>query len=173
MKYFLIREDERISRRPHMINIHEKIDVRDVCKEGAYKLPRRELVFVKSETVFTDVVSEPFFLVSEKLKKVIIMYEPRTPLKELILLDRESAAAETYYLPIFEEVTCLADKTEFNPAHTALKKIVLKHDVVSNKAIFKIAGVAGHYVIGNLDIVESFLKRECLGISLTEVEIAD
>lgn len=173
MKYFLIREDERISRRPYMINVHEKIDVRDVCEESAYKLPRRELVFVKSGTIFTDIISEPLFLVSEKIKKVIIMYEPRTPMKELILLDRESAAAETYYLPIFQEVSCLAEKTEYNPAHTALKKIVLKHDLVRNKAIFKVAGVAGHYVIGNLDIAESFLKRECLGISLTEVEITD
>lgn len=173
MKYFLIREDERITQRPYLINVHEKIDVRDVCKENAYKLPHRELVFVKGGTIFTDIISEPIFLVSEKIKKVIIMYEPRTTMKELILLDRESPSAETYYLPIFQEVACLGEGTVYNPACTALKKIVLKHDKVRNKAIFKIAGTTGHYIIGNLDIVESILKRECLGINLTEVEIED
>ena len=40
-------------------------------------------------------------------------------------------------------------------------------------SIFRIAGTTGHYIIGNLDIVESILKRGCLGINLTEVEIVD
>lgn len=173
MKYFLIREDERITQRPYLINVHEKLDVRDVCNEKAYKLPHRELVFVKSGTIFTDIISEPLFLVSEKVKEVIIMYEPRMTMKELILLDREYASAETYYLPIFQEANCLGEGTEYNPACTMLKKIALKHNEIREKSIFRIAGTTGHYIIGNLDIVESILKRGCLGISLTEVEIAD
>ncbi|MCI8789505.1 MAG: hypothetical protein HFH92_10415 [Lachnospiraceae bacterium] len=173
MKYFLIQEDKRITRRPYLINVYEKMDVRDVCEENAYKLPHRELIFVKGGTIFTDIISDPFLLVSEKIKKVIIMYEPRTPMKELILLDRERAAAETYYLPIFQEVDCLGKRTEYNQACTVLKKIVLRHDKVRNMSIFRIAGTTGHYIIGNLDIVESILKRGCLGINLTEVEIVD
>lgn len=175
MKYFLLREDERITQRPHLINVHERLDIRDICEERAYKLPRRELVLVrgKNGTIFTDIISKPLFLVSEKVKEVIFMYEPRTRIKELILLDKEDALAETYYLPIFQEVDCLGEGTEYNSTHTALKRIVLDKEKVRSKPIFRIAGVESQYVIGNLEIVESILKRGCFGINLTEVEITN
>lgn len=173
MKYFLIREDERITQRPYLVNVHEKIDVRDVCAERAYKLPRRELVFVKKGTIFTDIISTPLFLISEKVKKTINMYEPRILMKELVLLDRESASAETYYLPIFQEVDCLGQGTLYNPACTVLKKIVLEREKIKGKTIFRIADAVGNPIVGNLDIVESILKRGCLGIRLTEVETTD
>lgn len=175
MKYFQLQEDERITQRPYLVNAHEKLDIRDICRQRAYKLPRRELIFVhgNNETIFTDMISTPFFLVSGKIREVIMMYEPKTEMKEIVLLDRENAAAETYYLPIFEELECLGEGTEYNPAHTALRKVVLDWKKVKGKAIFRIAGVEKQYIIGNLDIVESILKRGCMGIKLTEVEITD
>lgn len=172
MKYFLLGEDRRITQRPFLLNAHEKLDVRDICEERAYRLPHRELIFVcgKNGIMFTDIISKPFFMVSEKVKEVIYMYEPKTRMKELVLLDKENASAETYYLPILQEVDCLGKGTEYNPAHTALKKIVLDKEKVMGKPIFRIAGVEGQYVIGNLDIVESILKRGCFGIGLTEAK---
>lgn len=171
MKYFLLQEDKRIAQRPYLMNVHEKIDVRDICTERAYRLPRRELVFVKSGAIFTDIISTPFFLISEKIRGVIIMYEPKMIMKELVLLDKANASAETYYIPIFQEVDCLGEGTEYNPALTILKKIVLEKEKIRGRTIFKIAGVKGNYIIGNLDIVESILKRGYFGINLTEVEI--
>lgn len=173
MKYFQLQEDERITHRPQLVDVNDKMDTRDICMERAYRLPYRELVLVrgKSATIFTDVITKPFLLVSEKVRNVILMYEPGIVMKELVLLDRENALAETYYLPILPEVDCLGEGTEYNPAHTALKKIVINREKAMGKTIFKLAGVKGQYIICNLDIVESILKRGCLGIGLTEVEI--
>jgi hypothetical protein len=38
-------------------------------------------------------------------------------------------------------------------------------------AIFRIAGVEKAYIVGNLDVVESMLKRGLRGIGLTELQV--
>lgn len=53
-----------------------------------------------SEVMYTDIISIPFFLVSEKVQKTIKMYEPRMVMKELVLLDQGIDKAERYFLPI-------------------------------------------------------------------------
>lgn len=172
MKYFLIETDERYNY-PRIRNWHEKIDIRDICRDKAYKLPKRELVFIKSnpETLFTDVIAKPFFLVSEKVKKIILLYQPNTILKELVILDKIYEKAERYYLPVFDEIECLAEGSVLNPDNSVLREIVLDRDKIKDMYIFRIAGVKKQYIVGNLDIVESMLKRGCEGIKLTELDL--
>lgn len=173
MKYFLIEENSRITQAPKIINWHEKIDVRNIHRENAFKLPMRELVFVKSnpELIFTDIISSPFFLVSEKVKKTIQMYEPKTVLKELVLLDKEYEKAQRYYLPVFEEVECLAEGSIWNFNCSEIRKIVLNSEKIKEFSIFQIAGAQKQYIVGNLEIVESILRRGCKGILLTELDV--
>ena len=71
MKYFLITEDRTITQRPAILGWQEKIDVRSIHPESAYKLPKRELVFVQSdpEPLYTDIISIPFFWSLKKFKR--------------------------------------------------------------------------------------------------------
>ena len=66
------------------------------------------------ETIFTDVLSIPFFLVSARIKQVIQMYDSSIILKELVLLDKTNERAERYFIPIFDELECLHEDSEFN-----------------------------------------------------------
>lgn len=173
MKYFLIEEDDRIINSPRVIGWHNKIDIRNIHPGSAGRLPGRELLFIKEnpETIFTDIISNPFFLVSEKVKKVIQMYEPKTIIKELVLLDSKYEKVERYFLPVFEELDCLAKESILNLDHNEIKKAVLIQERLEGHAIFRIAGVGMQYIVGNLEIVESFLKREVIGMSLKELQI--
>lgn len=174
MKYFLLEEDARITHSPRILLWHKKIDIRDICMEKAYKLPARELLFIESspDTIFTDIISSPFFLVSAKIKKTIQMYEPNVILKELVLLDQTYERAERYYLPVFAEIDCMDEESVFNLNHSELKRIVMDREKITDSAIFRIAGIEKQYIVGNLDIVESILKRGCTGLQLTELEIS-
>ena len=89
----MIKEDPKITQRPFILNLHDKLDIRLIHPESAYKLPEREPVFIRShpETVFTDIISSPLFLISEKIRKTVNMYEPRIPMKELVLLDKANS----------------------------------------------------------------------------------
>lgn len=171
MRYFLITENRNIIHKPHILNWNEKLDVRDIHPETAYRLPERELVFIRSsvETMFTDVISLPIFLISEKIKNVVKMYEPRVAMKELVLLDKVYGKAERYFIPLFEEIDCLGEGSIFNLNRSEVKKFVLDHKKIGESSIFRIAGVEKQYIVGNLDIVESILKRESFGMQLTEL----
>ncbi len=173
MKYFLIEEDVRMTGYPRIVHWNEKIDIRDISPKNAHKLPVRELLFVQGNenTVFTDFIFKPFFLVSEKVKKVLKMYEPTLITKELVLLDQVYERTERYFLPVFEEVECLAKQTTYNLDHSELKHIVLEAEIVKNYSIFRIANFRKQYIVSNLDVVESILKRGCESFQLTELEM--
>lgn len=175
MKYFLIEADRRINNAPRIVSWYKKLDVRNICLKNAHKLPARELLFLESnsDTVFTDILSTPFFLVSAKIKQVIQMYDSSIILKELILLDKTYERVERYFLPIFDELECLHEDSEFNRSRSELKKIVLRKDAIGENCVFRIANFEKQYIIGNLDIVESILRRNCIGLQLTELEIKE
>lgn len=171
MKYFLIGTSPKISQIPMLMRWYEKFDVRDIHVKSAYKIPNRELILIRSdlETVYTDIISRPIFLMSEKAKDVVHMYEPNTIWKELVLLDKDNTRVTRYFLPVFEEIDCLSKYAVFNLDHSEIKKIVLNRSKIKDSSIFQVAGIKKQYIIGNLDIVESLLKRNMEGVGITEV----
>ncbi|MDE6950942.1 MAG: hypothetical protein K2P64_08510 [Lachnospiraceae bacterium] len=173
MKYFLIETDKKASDLPQLIHWHDKVDFRDICVEKAYKIASRQLILVKSgpDLFYPDIISMPVFLMTKRAKKVVEMYAPGTVWKEMVLLDQENEKVSRYFMPVFEEVACLAEESVFNLDHSMLKKIVLNEDVVRNHSIFRIAGVKKQYIVGNLDVVESMLKRDMRGIGITELDV--
>lgn len=173
MKYFLLETDKKISQLPQIVQLHDKIDVRDIHRESAYKIAHRQLLTVKgdTDTFYPDIISTPVFLLSQGAKRVVEMYEPRTVWREAVLLDRKNEKVSQYFLPIFEEVDCLAENAVFNLNHSLLKEIVLDGKKLRGHAIFRIAGVEKAYIVGNLDVVESMLKRGLRGIGLTELQV--
>ena len=173
MKYFLLETDKKIYELPQLIRWYEKIDSRNIHLETAFKIASRQLIFVKGDetTFYPDIISTPLFLMSQEAQKVVNMYEPRTVWKETVLLDREMEKVSRYFLPVFEEIDCLAPDSVFNMNHSILKEIVLDRRKIGDSAIFRIAHVEKQYIVGNLDIVESMLKRELLGIGITELRV--
>ena len=109
MKYFLIRTNPQFSTAPEIIDWFKQVDRRKIRLGQSFEIENRQLFFVKEspDTVFVDVLSFPFFMVTEILKDIILMYEPRTIFKEIVLLDQKHAKTCTYYLPILEYIDCL------------------------------------------------------------------
>lgn len=173
MKFFLIETDKKVSDLPQFLHWHDKVDFRDICRERAYKIAARQLILVKSEPnlFYPDIISMPVFLMSQRAKKVAELYEPRTVWKEMVLLDRENEKVTRYFMPIFEGIACLAEDSIFNLDHSILKKIILKENAVRDHSIFRIADVKKQYIVGNLDVVESMLKRDMRGIGITELSV--
>ena len=54
-------------------------------------------------------------------------------------------------------------------AGSEIRKVVLDRHKIGEHSIFRLAGVEKQYIVGNLDVVESILKRGCVGMSLEEL----
>ncbi len=171
MKYFLIKADPIYATAPDIRNWFGVFEKRDVHVERHQKMKDRFVLKIEpgKNTVFTDLISMPVLMVTEKLRDVIRLYERTTPFKEVVLLDYSRGISKLYYLPILQEIECLSEKSERMPNCYGIVKAVLDLNKVGEHSIFKIGGVFDDYYVVRLDVAESFLRRGAVGISLTEV----
>lgn len=171
MKYFLIRTNPHFSTAPEIIDWFRKIDRRKIRLGQSFEIENRQLFFIKENpnTVFVDILSFPFFMVTEVLKDIILMYEPRTIFKEIVLLDQKYAKTCTYYLPILEYIDCLDAASRLTMDRSTILETVIALDKVNDHSIFYMDGVSNLYTVARLDIVESFLRRGTIGIDLLPV----
>jgi len=172
MRYFLIETDKNYVYAPQIKNWFKQIDVRDL-KKGSYdKIPKRLLLRLieNPNTLFTDVITTPFFLVSKIVKEVAEKFEPNLHFKEFVLLDQMYGKAVEYFLPTLDEIDCLTEESEFNLDHSILTKIVIDLDKVGDNSIFVLSGVKNRYVVVRLDFAESMLRRNAIGFCLKEIK---
>ncbi len=172
MKYFLFMSQEG-NKIPQKINCNRGIDIRYIHEDKASKLPLWNLVEMESqaEMIFPDILDSPFFVVSRKFFGVVQLYVPNIKYKCINLFCKKDGKNELYFLPIFKEIECLSEKSEFNLNKSIIKKIILDEAIIKDEAIFRIAGFDKSYVIGRLDFVESVLRRGLYGIKLCELEV--
>lgn len=172
MRYYSMKLERSFSYAPSLNNCFLKFDARNISKEKGYLLPKRELLGIRAsrETVFTDIVTAPFLLVSEAVKEILEAYEPTIKYKEMVLLDTETPKYALYYLPVLDVVDCLSrEKTKFNLMGVTILEMALDRDKIPDKSIFKLVNDLESYILVRLDLAESLLRRDLLGIGLTKV----
>ena len=91
----------------------ERLDYQAVQKKRIGGSYRSEPFFLEenSDTLFSDVIEKPFFLVSKMFWDVSKMYEVPTRGKEMVLLDGMNGFAEIYYMPVYPRYRCLSEET--------------------------------------------------------------
>lgn len=173
LRYYLLRLSPGYARPPVIENWFDKINKRHITPEESFRLPYRTILPIRpnEQTVFTDIVMLPFFLVSAKLKSVMELYEPGLVYKEVILMDRKNRLVSLYFLPIMEKTVCLSDRSEFSMDKSMIKKAVIDTNRTGNKSILLLGGVSSTNVLVRLDFAESALRRGLEGISLIPVEM--
>lgn len=169
MNYFLISKDEIYEKAPNIINWYE--DERLINERNLNLLENRKILKIRNEEkiVWTDIISNPNFFVSEKVKGVINKYDNKIKFKQVILLDIIGAEAEVYYLPILKFINCLSEESEI--IGNTIKRCVIKKEIIKDEKIFRIGDVNKRYIVVRLDLAESMLRRETRGIKLEKIEV--
>ncbi len=85
---------------------------------------------------------------------------PDLPCSCVLLTDQKERQQHTYWIFELECMECLADNTVYYPDGT-FKKILLDKEKIGKKAVFRV------------DVAESILRRNMLGIKLECVEAVD
>ncbi|WP_297423992.1 DUF1629 domain-containing protein [Clostridium sp.] len=175
MDYFLLKQDDRYTNTPRLLDINNKIDFRNIKLVNAHKIDDIIICNVKcdEETKFLDVLDSQRFLVSENMKRILEKYNEKAIFKTIPLIDSHNNRQENYYLPIFEEIEALSEKAELNLDKTVVKKIILDNKKIEGKKIFQIKESVKPLIVVRLDVAESLLRRRFKGIRLEQLEIDD
>ncbi len=173
MNYFLLKQDEDYINAPVLMDVFNKLDVRNINLLKAHKIDDILIFNTKcdEETEFLDILDRNLFLISEKMKKIIEKYAPEILFKTVPLIDLKYKKQENYYMPIFEDIECLSEKAELNLNKTVVKKIILDKEKIKGKKIFRIKESSKALVVVRLDVAESLLRREFKGICLQKLEV--
>lgn len=138
------------------------------------QLPKFQVGYFRcnEDVEILDVLKEPTFLISDKLKSIFEVYEPNMEFKGVKLYsdDVDNIQAHTYWVGDYFEVDSLHSSAEFYP-NSWLKKLVLDEEKIIDKDIFKVANILETRIIVSLRVAESILRRKTLGVSLTKVEV--
>lgn len=172
MRYFLLEEDKNYANRAHPYK-WAKIIRPDILYNKLYaKLPKRMILEIEpnKKVEFVDMLTVPFIMVSEKIRKMITIFEPNMQYKEIILLDKENGNAEVYYLPVLDEVNCLGKNTKFNLDHSVIEKPILCKEKVGDKSIFRLTEGPGNCCVIRMDLLECILRRDAYGFKIIEPE---
>jgi hypothetical protein len=175
MRYFQLMLNPRYDAAPILRGWAKKYDTRFINEKDSHKLPQRELLFIdpSEDTVFPDVLSSPMLLVTKKVLDAIEIYVSNMVSKQIVLLDGENGASETYFLPILKSADCLHPSTEWNSDGRTFKRLVLKRDRLRRDAVFHPERASHTVAIIRLDLAESILRRGANGIGLKPIEVMD
>ncbi len=172
MKYFELTLDrDTYKTAPRLINWYRVQDVQLIKWESYHKLKKRQIYNIEPslETIFTDIVSFPFLLVSSMVKDTIRLYGDEVVFKEIILLDSKNELEQVYYLPVMQENCEIELVHIMRNDHMDFHKNIPQW--INGRNIFWIKQKGERHTIINLDLAESLLRRNAIGIQLKEVRL--
>lgn len=167
MKYFEVSVDKNYVP-PAPIEWWEIIDKKTLSHKSAFQMPKHLLFQVEDhmQTVFTDIVTFPCCLVSQTVMDVIRMYDADISSVRIILFDKERKRSMIYYLPFLDTVEYQKEDVNTKTAILSFNK-----QLVEKRVIMKTEKDGKTAIIMRMDLVESILRRETIGIGLKEVQL--
>jgi len=169
MQYFLLSSGEH-TRPLNAEGLMSLMPGRLLTKAQAGKLEDTNVIFIDSQTEepYPDVITRPAYLVSNGVRELLGKYDRSLVFKAVPLIDRRTDEQQLYWSLGLDEIECLSDQTVYDKG-CQIRDIVLDETKINNKAIFKLGGTLGTYLIVRLDVAESLFRRPIYGIVLTPV----
>lgn len=118
---------------------------------------------------YPDVLEEPLYMVSQKVREVIELYDETAIYKKVSMVNMPRKKRSEYNVLLVDRIDCLHEDAEFYP-DKSIKNLVLDRKKIGDRVIFKVKGIGPAYMIVSLDIVESLLRRNCYGVKFTKVD---
>ncbi|WP_235839267.1 hypothetical protein [Clostridium sp. Marseille-P2415] len=169
MKYFILTNGDK-NPFPQIINWSQTIDVRMLTRDEYQKMPPSIQLNAKlgMDGIFPDVIDKPFLLFSRTAMEVTALYDSAIPFLFFALFDTGKGECASYFCPVLEEEECLAGKP--GPGQ---REIILTRRKMNGLPLFRVRIGMESAAIIRMDLAESLLEREIVGMELKEVRLTD
>jgi len=159
---------------PNVLNGFDEINKGDICLSRWKFIKKRILFYVESDndTIHVGLITMPFLLLEEEVFKIASKYEPVMPSRQVVLLDKKNFISSLYYLPILPRIDCISPNSKLINANTRFDGVpILNFDTIRGYHIFWLKDFNSHLPVISLDLAESILRRNAMGIHLTPIEL--
>ncbi len=172
MQHFLVEAEIR-NPLPEIINWYDKINPGYIDEMNAHKIKEWTLLEVNmnQDTIFPDILCDPFFLVSKDIAKIVNKYEPGIKMIGVNIFSEKYRIFLPYFLPILPVINCLSVQSEFVNEDIDISRGVIIEKETFGRSLFQLAGIEAQRIVIRLDLLESILRREPVSIRLQEIEV--
>ncbi|MGD8399510.1 MAG: serine protease [Bacillota bacterium] len=169
MDFFIISQDKRITRAIQPTGNFAALT--DPAGPEAAELPVQYYLKESRIHEYLDFIETPGPLAADRLKKLLAKYDSRLEFRPVVLADLPRMRQDLYWqlLPPVRE--CLAPQTEFLP-HRVVKTLVLDAAKVGSAKVFKVAGILEPWTLVSLEVAESILRRDLIGMRFHKIACA-
>lgn len=172
MEYFVLEVASEFYP-PYPLGWYEKFGTKLMEVKVLQDMPRHEIFLTKDnmQMVFTDIICSPCFMVSKVIRDTIWLYDSSILFYNIILLSKEQKRSEAYYIPVLDKINCISEKSVDELKNKCDKNIVsIVRDKIQEKAIFHAVGDKNSYILISMDLANSILRRETVGIGLKSIK---
>jgi len=118
---------------------------------------------------YPDCIENPVMLLSEKLKRVIGIYQKDAVFGAVTLIEKETNRQEIYYTVSAPRIGCASNETAYD-ARGKVKELVIDQEKAGQARVFFAEG-NGQRLIVRLDVAESILRRDPYGVWFEKVKV--
>ena len=165
MRYFLIKRKDVYKPRISLpYTVKEQIDI----SKGKIDFIDRVTIWQVKEsdfTFFSDILTEPVFLLNERAREVLQIFDAKMEFKQIILFGQEKETVLLYYLPVLCEISGI--QKEKNQIEISEKNA----EILRRTPIVRLKIRENQSFLANMEIIESFLKRRLSGIDITMTDV--
>lgn len=166
MDYFILSKDERVD------SFAGRHDIKPLEKNNLLRdklTPLMLRITNDGDKLYPDIITtEKINLVSDKLKQILEKYDKNIFFRPLVFQDIKNKKQSVYWVAVFEDIDCLSEETEFHK-DGKLKRLVVDKEKVEGYRIFTVKGMLENYIIISLDLAESLLRRDFLGLKIKRI----
>ncbi len=172
MRFFTMEQDKSL---PDVIQFRD-FDIRGprhiFYKEDAREIQESNMMYLTKDSGETapDFIQSPVSLVSDKVKAVLDMYEDDMVFKTVTIASKERETIMVYHHLLLERMDMFSEKTEFY-SNGSIKCLVLDPAKIGEHKVFLLNDKRFPNPIVSLEVVESLLRRNIIGIVFKEVEV--
>ena len=173
MEYFIFELDEAYVA-PRPLNWYGKLDVRALQGKKRYELPERMVFQIEQhmQTVWTDIIMSPCFMISKEAKEIIQMYNPHLTFLRVLFSNQKKRQVKAYYLPFLPSINALTENSKFNLNRSVIHHAEVDGNLMKNRVIAKVGNVSKeNCVLIRSDLAESLLNGNLIGIGLRETNM--
>lgn len=168
MEYFVLEVASEYNP-PYPLGWYEKFGTKAMEAKDLQDMSRHEIFLTKDnmQMVFTDIICFPCFMVSKVIRDTIWLYDSSIFFYHIILLSKEQKRSETYYIPVLDKVNCISEKSVDDLKNKCdINNISIVKEKIQEKAIFRAERDKNSYIFISMDLANSILRRETVGIGL-------
>lgn len=174
MEYFELLQEKTVENPIEVINLDRNIYTYQMKQEEYEKLETLKVAYYSGREYeeVCDILTEPTFLVSDKIKRLLSLYDKNIGFKAIQIFSTapENKKAPLYWVPKFELAECLHESSK-KYTNGTIEKLVLERKKIGKKQIFRVMPLLEYKVIISLPVAESLLRRRFYGIGLKKVKV--